>query len=319
MSDVRHAQDPEVRRRLIDTAEGTHADAFTARDWAFLLAPGFIWGASFYFIAEGLRSFSPFLIAPMRIGFGFLALACFRGSRQPVERADLPRIALLGVFWMALPLTFFPLAEQRVSSSVAGMLNGAIPLFVAAVASILLRRMPGRAQLIGLAVGFAGIVLIGAPTLGEGSSSVVGVGLILLAVACYGIAINLAVPLQQRYGSLPVIWRAQATALVLTAPMGLVTIGDTHFLLGPFLAIAALGVLGTGVAYYLSASLGGRVGATRASITAFIIPAVAVGLGAVVLDEEVYPIAIVGCVVVLVGAWIAGRAERVAAPGDADR
>jgi len=58
-------------------------------------------------------------------------------------------------------------------------------------------------------------------------------------------------------------------------------------------------------------SLGGRVGATRASITAFIIPAVAVVLGAVVLDETVYPIAVVGCVVVLIGAWIGGRAERV--------
>ena len=308
MRDVRQHRD--ARRRLIDTAEGTHADAFTARDWAFLLAPGFIWGASFYFIAEGLRSFSPYLIAPMRIGFGFLALALFRGTRQHVDRADLPRIVLLGVFWMALPLTFFPLAEQRVSSSVAGMLNGAIPLFVAAVASVLLRRIPGRYQLLGLAVGFVGIVLIGAPTLGEGRSSVVGVLLILAAVSCYGIAINLAVPLQQRYGSLPVLWRAQATALVLTAPLGVATIGDAHFLWGPFLAIAALGVLGTGVAYYLSASLGGRVGATRSSITAFIIPAVAVALGAAVLDERVHAIAVGGCVVVLAGAWIAGRADR---------
>src|SRR4051812_546582 len=169
---------PRDRQRLIETAEGTHAEAFTTKDWAFLLAPGFIWGASFYFIAEGLRSFSPFLIAPMRIAFGFLALACFRGTRLPVERVDWPRIALLGVFWMALPLTLFPLAEERVSSSVAGMLNGAIPLFVAAVASILLRRMPGPAQLAGLAVGFVGIVMIGAPTLGEGDSSIVGVALI---------------------------------------------------------------------------------------------------------------------------------------------
>ena len=65
-----------------------------------------------------------------------------------------------------------------------------------------------------------GIILIGLPSLDDGASSVVGVLLILTALVSYGLAFNVAVPLQQRYGSLPVLWRAQLVALVLTLPLG---------------------------------------------------------------------------------------------------
>jgi drug/metabolite transporter (DMT)-like permease len=187
----------------------------TRADWGRLALPGLIWGTSFFFIAEGHEAFPALLITPMRVGFGFVTLGLFRRARVAhIPRPDLIRIAVLGVIWMAIPLTMFPLAEDgRVSSSVTGMLNGATPLFVAAVASVLHRRLPPRAQVIGLLVGLFGVALISLPTLGEGASCAAGVGMILFALACYGVALNIAIPLQQRYGSLAVLWRAQAVAL----------------------------------------------------------------------------------------------------------
>jgi drug/metabolite transporter (DMT)-like permease len=276
-------------------------------DWLLLCLPGVLWGTSFYFIAEGLEAFPAALITPMRVGIGFAVLSLVPASRRPVPRADWGRIALLGVVWMAFPLTMFPYAEQHVSSSVTGMLNGATPLFVAAVASILAHRLPPRLQMLGLLVGSLGVVLIAVPTLGDGRSSAIGVLQILSALMCYGIALNLAAPLQQRHGALPVLWRSQAVALALTLPFGLVHVDEIEFAWGPLFAVIGLGVLGTSFAYVLAATNAGRLGSTRASVTTYIIPVVSLLLGALIRNEAVAALAVVGCAVALFGAWLAGR------------
>lgn len=279
----------------------------TTTDWLRLAAPGLIWGTSFFFIAEGLEAFPAIMITPMRIAFGFAALACVPASRTPIPRSAWPRIIALAAVWMAVPLSMFPFAEERVSSSVTGMLNGATPLFVATVGALVFHMRPSRAQVTGLIVGFLGVVLIAIPTVTEGKSSVVGILLILLALSCYGFSLNVAMPLQQTYGSLPVLWRAQMAALVMTAPFGFTGINDIDFAWKPLLMVGLLGVFGTGLAYVMTVSNAGRLGATRASVTTYLIPVVALALGAIVRDEKVYALSIAGCAVALVGAYLAGR------------
>jgi drug/metabolite transporter (DMT)-like permease len=230
-------------------------------------------------------------------------------TRRPVPRSDWGAIALLGVLWMAFPLSMFPFAEQRVSSALTGMLNGAVPLFAALVASVIARRLPSSGVATGLAVGLIGAVLMAAPSLGEGRNSATGVLLILAALVSYGFAINLALPLQRRHGALPVIWRAQAVALVLTAPLGLPDLLRANWTLGPLLALLALGVLGTGVAYVLITIAAGRVGSTRAAATAFLIPPVSLLLGVVVRDERVALMSVVGATICVAGAWLVNRAR----------
>ena len=297
-------------RRLLSTAEGTSSHAFTTRDWMMFLGVGLIWGSSFFFIAVGLQSLAPEVITPMRLVFGFLALGLFPAARQRVERKDWPRIASLGVIWMALPLSMFPFAEERVSSALTGMLNGANPMFTAAVAWMLLKRPPATNQRWGLVLGFLGTALIALPSLGEGRSEAIGVLLILFAMVCYGIALNLAVPLQQKYGSLPIFWRAQMVAIAITVPFGITGLDDSQFEIIPVLAILALGVFGTALAYLLMGGLAGRVGATRASISTYLIPVVAILLGVIVLAEEVHPLSLIGSALVLIGAWMGSRRGR---------
>lgn len=300
---------PTARRPLISTAEGTSAAAFAPLDWGLLLSAAVIWGSSFLLIAEGLEALRPGTITWLRVIFGFGALTCFPAARRVrVDRQDWPRIAVVGLTWMAFPMTMFPIAEQWISSGVTGMLNGALPLFSALVASILLRRAPGRVQLIGLAVGFAGVVLVSLPSMQGGSKTALGASLVLVAMASYGIATNVVVPLQQRYGTLPVIWRAQVVAIVLTAPYGLVGLPASHFEWVPVLAVVALGALGTGIAFLAAGTLIGRVGATRGSVLGYLLPVVAVVLGALVRNETVEAIAVIGMVLVMAGAWITSRA-----------
>jgi drug/metabolite transporter (DMT)-like permease len=281
----------------------------SAADTLLLVGPGVIWGASFLFIAEGLRAVGPNGVTLARILVGFVTLALVPSARRAVPREAWRPVALLGVLWMAFPLSMFPFAEQRVSSALTGMLNGATPLFVAVVAAALARRAPPSGVRVGLAVGLAGVVLVAWPALGEGRSSLDGVLMILAALASYGFALNLARPLQMRYGALPVILRAQAVALVLTAPLGVPELLAARFTAGPLLSLLALGALGTGLAYVLLAVAAGRLGATRASATTFLIPPVALVLGVLVRGEHVAPLSVIGGAVCVAGAWIIRRAQ----------
>jgi drug/metabolite transporter (DMT)-like permease len=305
------AETPRSARRLLSTAEGVSAAAFTPVDWVLLLVAALIWGASFLLIAEGLESLAPGTVTWGRIVFGWLALAMFPGARRArVEPEDRARIALVGLLWMALPMTMFPIAEQWISSSVTGMLNGSLPLFAAAVAAIMLRRPPGPRQQAGIAVGFLGVVAISLPSVQGGSRTALGAAVVLVAMISYGIATNVVVPLQQRYGALPVIWRAQLVAVALTAPYGLAGLADSSFAWKPVGAVVVLGAFGTGVAFVAAGTLLGRVGATRASVLAYIIPVIALILGVLLRDEHVAALAIAGLALVLVGAWLTSRAGR---------
>jgi drug/metabolite transporter (DMT)-like permease len=116
-----------------------------------------------------------------------------------------------------------------------------------------------------------------------------GTSLVVLAVLCYGLAVNLAVPLQQRHGALPVLLRAQLAALVLLLPFGLWGLRGSHFAWGSVLAMLPLGILGTGLAFVLMTNLVGRVGGPRGAVATYFIPVVAIVLGVVLLDESAWP------------------------------
>jgi drug/metabolite transporter (DMT)-like permease len=302
---------PSVRLRssLPATAVGTHNQAYGLVEWSLLATIALIWGSSFFFMEIGLRSLGPAVITLSRIALGTATLVLFARARAPVEREDRGRIALLGVVWMAIPLTLLPIAQQWIGSSVTGMINGSMPIFAVLWATYLLRRLPGWRQVLGIAVGFVGIVLVFIPELQASPETTLGAFVALSAIVFYGLATNLAVPLQQKYGAPPVILRAQLVALVLVLPLGLWQLQDSTWSTESALAMVPLGVLGTGLAIVLMATLAGRVGGPRASIAIYFLPVVAIALGVGVLGEAVAPVALAGIGLVLVGAWVASRRE----------
>jgi drug/metabolite transporter (DMT)-like permease len=295
--------------RVLSTARGTHRDAFAGIDWFLFATVGTIWGASFLLIAIGLEAFRPGLITWLRILFGAAALWSFRGARVRIEREDLPRLAMLSITWVVVPFTLFPLAQGSVNSAIAGMLNGAAPIFTAVIATLLLRRAPGPRQLVGIPLGFLGVAAIALSAATGGPSQVLGVVLIVVATICYGIAFNVATPLQQRYGSLPVMAWILALGAVLTAPFGVSSIGGSGFGWDSLVAVAMLGLVGTGFAFVLMGRLVGRVGPTRASIVGYLIPVVALGLGVLFRADEVGPFGLIGVVLVIAGAYLTSRRE----------
>lgn len=294
------------------SARGSRPEAFGPPEWGLLAAVALMWGSSFLWMDIGLETLRPSVIAMLRIALGLAVLWLFPRSRAPVAREDWPRIALLGVVWSAIPLQLFPIAQDLgLASSAAGMINGAVPLFAAAIAGILLRRAPGPIQALGLLVGFAGVVLVILPTAGAGTSTAVGAGLALFSTILYGLAANMTVPLAQRYGALPVIARSQLVALVVVLPFGLFSLPASRFAWPSALAMVALGVFGTGLAYIASTTLLGRAGPTRGVVSIYFIPVVALVLGVAFRDETASLLSLLGVALVLAGAWLTSRQESV--------
>ncbi len=281
------------------------------RDWALLAIPGIIWGSSFVFIAEGLRATGPDGVTFVRILIGFATLAMFRSAWSRVALRDWPALALLGLVWFAFPLSMFPRAEEHVSSALTGMLNGAVPLLTAIVAAVLARKLPSRQVLFGLATGMAGVLLIAIPAMGQGRSESASVLRILAACISYGFALSIARPLQQKYNAIAVIWRAQLVALVLTMPRGIPELMRGRWSPVPLACLAALGALGTAVAFVVMTIAAGRVGPTRASASTFLVPAVALVLGVVVRGDQVSLLSVVGCAVCIGGAMLMRFGGRV--------
>jgi drug/metabolite transporter (DMT)-like permease len=303
-------EEPKTARpRVLTTSAGTHLGAFIGLDWALFLAIGGIWGSSFLWIAIGLDAFEPGVVTWVRVALGAAVLWTLPAARRPIEREDLPRLVAVSVLWVAIPFTLFPLAERSISSGLTGLLNGAVPMFAVTFGSVMLRRLPNRTQAVGLVVGFAGIAAIALPTIGEGSSEATGVGLALGATVCYGLAINIAAPLTQRYGALPAMARMLAVAALLTTPFGIAGLGASEFAWESALAVTFLGAIGTGIAFVFMGRLVARVGSGRASFATYLIPVVALLLGVVFRDETVRASSIVGVVLVIGGALLASRRE----------
>jgi drug/metabolite transporter (DMT)-like permease len=284
---------------------------FGVVEWALTATVALVWGASFLFIRIGLQTFGSGMVPTMRIAFGMAAIACVPRSHAKIDTADWPRVALLGLLWLALPFLLYSLAERTVSTAVTGIINGAVPLTTAAVGVVFQRRRPSARRALALVLGFAGVSLVAlsASRGAHPTADARGILMLVAAITCYGLAMNVMPPLQRRYGAFPVLFRAQMVALVLSLPVAIASLPAAHFAWGALAAMIALGTLGTGLAYVALAVLIGRTDATRGTIGNFFTPIVASLLGATLLHEPLTLAMLAGAALVLAGAYVTSHPE----------
>jgi drug/metabolite transporter (DMT)-like permease len=283
--------------------------SFATRDWLMLGGTALMWGGSFLFMDIGLDHFAPPLIAFGRIALGAATLSLIPAARKPVSRAAWPRVALLGITWMAIPFLLLAVAQQWIDSGLAGMINATTPLFTVLMGALLIQSLPSRLQGAGLGLGFLGVVAISIPSV-EGGSNLLGVALVLCAATLYGLAFNIAAPLQAEYGPLPVTRGAMIVAAAALVPAAIIGALGSSFGWSSLLAVIALGTLGTGVAFVWFTAMIGRLGPARASVSIYVVPVVAVALGALFRDERVHIAALAGTAMVLAGAFLTSRPLR---------
>lgn len=288
-------------------ADGTNAGNFSQGDWGLLLTTALIWGSSFLWIAISLDSFHPGAIAFGRMVLGAAVLWTVPAARTPIPRSAWPGLAVVAIAGNAAPAVFFPLAQERVESSVAGMLNSVSPMLVLLISVIMVRSLPQQRQIVGLLIGLVGAVLLAVPNIAGADAQPLGVAFVLAAVSGYALSNNFLPRLVQDYNAAAVIARAMLASAILLLPYGAVGISRSSFSWGSAAALIILGVLGTGLARSIFAALTGRVGAPRSALVGYLVPVVAVILGVAVRNESVGALELVGTGLVLVGAAFISR------------
>ncbi len=297
------------RPPIFSTARGSQPGAFGPVDWALLAGVALIWGSSYLLIDIGLEALSPAVVTWVRVTLGFLVMAALPATRRPVDRADWRRITVLALVWTSFPFLLSPISQQHIDSALAGMINSLIPIFAATIAMVFLRTLPGIRQVSGLLLGLVGAISLGLPAASESPAAAWGVSLAVVAAAFYGLGLNLAVPLQQRYGGPAVMTRVLGISSVAIAPFAIAGLGDSAWEAGPVAAVTVLGLVNTGVGFLLMVMFAGRVGPTRGGVAIYFLPIVAILLGTVFRSEIVLPIQWIGTAVVLFGAWLTSRRE----------
>lgn len=262
------------------------------KDWIKFIALGLIWGASFLWIKLALEEIGPFMLVVLRLGSGvltMLVIVAVRRSRLP-SLSFLLTFALLGLFSNALPFTLISWSEQYVSSALAAILNSTVPLFTIILAHFF---VPDEsitpARMVGLVVGFGGVVLMLWDRLFGSQLSFYLLGqAALLAAACSYAAGAVLARLKTRGLSEDVqSLSQQAVAWLMIAPVAAVVEVPLTLPRLPltWVGVLWLGILGTAIAYMLYFSLIHSVGPTRTMLVTYVFPLVGVMLGVVFLGE----------------------------------
>lgn len=250
---------------------------------------------------------APVHVALLRCVFGALALlVILRVTRDRLPRGEVWRhLFVIALLSNTAPFVLFAYGETEVSSLLAGIINATTPLLTLVFSLALLPdERPTARRVGGIAVGFAGVVVVLAPWQGLGAGSLVGALACLAASTCYGAAF----PYLRRH----LTDRPESGVAISTAQVGLGIVMLAPFaLLAPlpgeapgldaWLSVVALGCLGTGVAYVLMFNIVQQQGAQTGSMITYVVPVFAVILGVLVLGEDIGWHEPVGGAIILAG------------------
>jgi len=300
------ASTPSTPSPVEASAEATSPSQINLLIFAAL---GFMWGSSYLFIKIGVEDgLTPFTLITLRLLIGFallLTVVLIARERIPPFGRIYGHLFVMGAINIAIPFSLITWAEQSVDSSVAAILNAAVPLFVLVIAAVFLKdeRLSAN-RVLGLVVGFVGVaVLVGFDPSDLASGNLSGeIALIgsTISYACgavyarrniHGLRPMIPAIFQVGFGLLIV----SVLAFAFENPLA------TQFTPASLFSVIWLGLLGSGLAYLVFFRLLGRWGATRTSMVAYLLPLYGIVLGALVRNEPVDATMILGTALIIGG------------------
>ena len=278
------------------------------KNFLLALVTSSIWGSSFLMIKYSLEELNPSDIAIYRILIGALFINIFVRAREDIVKTDNIKIFIISFFWMALPFYMFGIAEQTITSSLAGLINGSTPIFVAFIAVVFYKLKVTKLQVLYIFTGFIGVGLI---SLSEGINDLsfdIGFLYALIASVSYGIAVNMVEPLIKKYDSLIVIKMVIRYALLIS----LIILGPTASFKLPTIEVSLipmliLGIGGTGIAFLTYYKLLESVGRISSSFIVYMITIFSIFFGYQFLNEITNSIQFIGIGVILSSAFLYSR------------
>jgi drug/metabolite transporter (DMT)-like permease len=296
----------------------------TSRDRFELLLLAVIWGASFLFMRVAAPEFGPIALVGIRVGVAALFLIvvlAWRGGLRGMLAVSKP-LTVLGAISSALPFTLFAYATLYVTAGVAAVLNATAPLFGALVGYFWLRDKLAPARVLGLIVGFGGVIVLfwgGIPLEVGGATWAMIAGLV--ASLSYGVSVNYT---KRRLSGVPPLVTAtgsQISATLLLLPLCAMRWPSVMPPLRSWLCVIGLGIVCTGIANIIFFRLISHVGPAKAITVTYLIPVSGMLWGLVFLHEPITVGMVIACAVILLGTALATGGlplrARPSAPGAA--
>jgi len=274
------------------------------RDRTDLLLLAAVWGFSFLFMRVAVPEFGTFALVELRVGIAsvfLVALLALQGKLSALT-ANKGKMALLGAVNSAIPFSLFAFAAYFITAGTAAVLNASAPLFAAVVAFLWLKDKMTSARVVGLAIGFSGVVVLLWDKISfNGNGTAWALAATLAASLFYGVAANYTK--KHFTGTDPTVNAAGSLigATLLLLPISIVYWPDKSPSLLSWASAIALGVVCTGVAYILYFRLIARAGPTKAIAVTYLVPVFGMLWGALFLDETVSTGMLVACGVILFG------------------
>jgi len=274
-----------------------------------------LWASAFVGIRAAAVDMSPGALALGRLLVGGLALGvivAIRRPRMPSRRALLPIVAS-GVLWFGLYNLTLNTAERHVDAGTAAMLVNVGPILIAVMGGLFLGEGFPPRLLAGCVVAFAGAAMIGLATSGHGPTGEATLGIVLCLVAAfaYAVGVTLQKPVLASVPALTVTWLACLVGVAVCLPFSMQLVTEIGVASPVSVAwLVYLGLFPTAIGFTTWAFALGRTSAGRLGSMTYLVPALAVALGWLLLGEAPMPLAIAGGAVAITGVVIARWAPR---------
>lgn len=285
-------------------------------DWGIFILLSIIWGSSFLLMKIGMKEgavqLSPYQVASLRMIFAGLVLVpfAFKAFKQ-IPKDKLGIVILSGVIGNFIPAYLFCIAETKIDSALAGILNSLTPLFTILVGIIFFKIPSNGQKILGVLLGLVGLCLsvVAGKTLHFENFSYSF--FIMLATICYGLNVNMVGKNMQNISAINIASIAFSFSII----PGMVILYSTGYFQYDFssaeimqatLAGGTLGVINTSVASILFYILVKRSGIIFASTVTYAIPFVSLAMG-LLYNEAIHPLRLVGLAIILVGVYIVNK------------
>jgi drug/metabolite transporter (DMT)-like permease len=272
------------------------------RDALQLFVLSAIWGASFILIRIGVAELPASWLAVGRLIFGslFIWSVLLIGKRKLVPRTKLIPLLLVALTTNAIPFLCFAIAEKTVDSSIAAIINASTTLVSALIAVALRDSSLGPRNLGGVVLGFVGVMLAVGGGLNAGNASFIGIVLLLIGSAGYAIGGTVAKKALGGQDSIGIATGQLSFALLMLLPFAAFDRPSSLPSSAAMLAVLALGIVASGVAYLISYDLLSRINATQLSAVTYLLPIWGLFWGWV-FGEKIGWTSLLGVIVILAG------------------
>jgi len=280
-----------------------------SKDWFLLTALAAIWGSAFMFIKISAVDFGPILLVTLRLliaGLVFMPLL-LRKKYRLLFKSHLLGIIIIAIFSNALPFTLFAFASLGATSNMLGILNGTTAFLTTLIAYFWLNESISSKQIIGLCLGFLGVIILVNPA--NGSSTVIASMCALLGSLCYAFNGNYLEKFHSNSNKKVLIgWSMLFGGLFMT-PFAFFNLPDAIPNLNSFLALLWLAVVSTGIGYLGYIRLINRIGAVKTSTLTYLLPVFSIIWGAIFLQEKITLIILGGFLFVMMGMYFANTTK----------